>query len=485
MNIKKILTYSILFLFLMSSCIFAVEEDTVPSLLTTAAPVTSAPLTISDDVTSSVVPNTTSPQEINEDLYIYNTDSYTISDNIYGNVFASTNKFVINPRNGGGSVSGDIFAIASNFVIESDVTYSDKKDVNNNYIISSVNSKSIVNGNVYAFSENFVLESGSKITGDLYVYSTNVTIEQDAIIGGNVYIVADDVTFNGQFKGSAYVKTANFDMTFHSYIIKDLFLNCTDANLAGIIYRNAYITADNSLTTQPDFFSHQDLTVNFAKDFTFSGQVKGNVKVNATNFNFENSEGNSFSKCSIAGNLNYACKNEVTIPDGVVSGAVTTSDYLNKTSNKFSFTSTFIQLIEFLICTFAIIFLAKFFAPKCIEKLSKLTVKNTLFGLGIGLISIFAVVLAFILLLLTGVGLTLGLALLVAYIFVCIIALPLLLLTIADMLKLKWNIYLKVLLVTFVYFVISIIPFIGSILVPVAILVGIGRILLCIFNRKK
>jgi len=128
-KLKKLFICFILSLILITSCTFA----------TNAEQSTSEVLLISEEG-SSETPIPTS-NEVNEDLYIYNTDSYSIVDKINGNVFASTAKLTINPRNNGGYVSGDIYALANEFIIESESIYSNNKDKSGNYIIESTKSK--------------------------------------------------------------------------------------------------------------------------------------------------------------------------------------------------------------------------------------------------------------------------------------------------------------------------------------------------------
>lgn len=464
---KKIFICFMLSVILVSSCVFATNTNAL---------------------SSEEVPTTTSliPNEVNKDLYIYNTDSYSVVDKINGNVFASTTKLTINPRNNGGYVSGDIFAIANEFSIESDAIYSNNKDKNGNYIIDSITAKSIVYGNVYALvTEDFTLEAGSEINGDLYIVGANVNIEQDAVISGNLYVSAENVTFNGQLNGSAYVSSTNFTMKDFAYIARDLYLNSENATLTSVVYRNAYVTVNNKLTTLSDFIVYQNLSVDFANDFKFSGEVVNDAYINAKSLTFKNTENDTSVKCSIKGNLNYGCDSNITIPDGIVLGETTKLDYVDNVPTRFSLTDTLISLVTFLIYVFVIVLLAKFIAPKAIEKLPAITFGNIISSLIAGLLSFFVIFVVFVLLLLSGIGVTLSLALIVAYLFVFAIALPIFMLDIAKMLKMKLNIYFRSILVGLVLYLISLIPVLGSAVMFVAFIIAIGRILLQLFSKKK
>ena len=316
---KKLFTCFMLTLILLSSSVLATDV---------------MPISEEQPVSIENTPATNTPESIYEDLYIYNTDSYTLSDIIYGNVYASTTKFATNPRNQGGTISGNLFVLSSEVIIGSDVSLSDAKDKEGNYIISSVNSKTIIEGNVYVCADSFTMEAGSEIHGDLYVASTkNINIHQDAVIKGNIYATGSQISLNGQVSGSAYITGDKFDMNYFSYISRDLYLNTGSANLAGVIYRNAFVTVTDKLVTTSYFRVNQNLSVDYANNFTFSGEVKGNAYINAKNLSFDNTDNQ---KCVINGNLKYATQNETKVPDGIVTGDVSKADFKKISSNKFS-----------------------------------------------------------------------------------------------------------------------------------------------------
>jgi len=416
-----------------------------------------------------------------KDLYIYNIDSYVFSDILYGNIYASTTKFVTNPRNNGGIISGNLFVLSNEVAIGSDVSYSDNKDSENNYIISSINSKSIIEGNVYVCSDSFTLEAGSEIHGDLYVASTNINIEQDAVIKGNVYATGSQITINGQVSGSAYITAEQLNMNHFAYISQDLFLNSTNANLSGVVYRNAYITITNKLVTASYFRVNQNLSVDYADDFSYAGEVKGNAYINAKNLSFNTDN----TKCVINGNLKYATQDDVQIPDNVVAGEVSNTEFKKMNTNNFSVADAMFNFFIILVYILVVVLLGNKIAPKALDKLSTMDVKNALISFAVGFASILAIILLSLLLLVSGAGIALALLLVVAYLFILGLALPLLIYTIVNMINLKLNLYVKILIVTAIYYLVSLIPVIGSPFVFITLLIGIGRILLNIFNKKN
>ena len=471
-NLKRFFVCLFLALILISSSVLATNttNDVANSI---------NPIQVEEDTSNT---STTPVKTLNEDLYIYNTDYYSLNDIIYGNVFASVNKFVTNPKNNGGFISGNLYLISNEAIIGSDVTYSNNQDRNGNYIIESINSNSVINGNVYVLSDSFTLQAGSEIHGDLYIASTNVNIEQDAVIDGNIFITASDINLNGQVKGSVYITSNNFNMNFYTYITQDLYLNAENATLSGVVHRNAFVTAYDKLSTDSNFRVNQNLSVDFANEFNFSGEVQGNATINAKTLTFKN-ENNA--NCIIRGNLNYGTQDDTQIPDGVVSGQVSTFEFEERTNNEYSIASLTLKFFTLLVYVFLTVFLSKLLAPKAIEKISEFKFTNIIISLGVGFISLFAAMLIFMLLAFSIIGIPLAFVFILGYLFVLGLALPLVAHNIANALKFKLNIYVKLLIITVIIYLLSLIPLVGSIVIFVLLLTGAGQILVELIKRKK
>ena len=360
LKLKKLFTCFILAILLISSSVLATDNTVTPIS-------DEESVTTEEAITTEETTSTNTPKTLYEDIYIYNTDSYTLSDNVYGNIFASTTKFVTNPRNNGATVSGNLFLISNEVIIGSDVSYSDNKDKYDNYIINSINSKSVINGNVYAVSDSFTLEAGSIIHGDLYVASTNIDIHHDAVVDGNIFITGSNINLKGQITGSAYITAENFDMNYYGYISRDLYLNSDNVKISGVIYRNAYITASNKLETTPYFRVDQNLTVNYANDYVFSGEVKQNAKINVEKLSFNKTENG---KCIINGNLEYGTKNEVTVPEGIVTGEIIPSEYVEMYNKNISIANRMLTFLALFVYVIVVILISKKVAPKAIQNLS-------------------------------------------------------------------------------------------------------------------
>ena len=349
-------------------------------------------------------------------------------------------------------------------------------------MIASTNSKSVIYGNVYVLANSFTLQAESEIHGDLYVLASNVNIEQNTVIEGNIFLSSSNVTLNGQVKGSVYATAQDFNMNYYSYIERDLYLNANKATLSGFVYRNAFVTAGEDLTTDTDFKVNQNLTVNDADQFTFSGNVNGNVTVNAKKFNLKN---DNDAVCAIHGDLKYGTKTDVTVPDKVVTGKVEVTNFVEHNENKVTFSKLVLGLFTLLVYVFAVVFLAKRYAPNAIEKLPSITVSHMFINLGIGVASFFVMFVLFVLLCMSGIGVSLAFAFVAVFLFVCAIALPLFLNNVVNTLKFKANPYVKLLAVTGILYLISIIPVLGSAVMFIIMLVSIGEVLFTVLNRKK
>jgi len=439
---------------------------------------------LSDNAVTQEVSDTTEQIEpINQDVFVYGQEHCSIKTTINGNLFSSALQLVLSPD--GGNISGDIFAISSELLLGSDVTYSDTKDKNGNYIVDTIKANSVVDGNVYALADSFTIEAGSKINGNLYLVAGVVNIQQDAVIDGNVFIVADSINLNGKITGSAYLSAQKFTMNYYTYISRDLHLSSTDAHLSGVVYRDAIISATNTLSTTEDFITYGNLSVNFANDFTFSGEVKGNAFVNAKKINFKNVENNASIKCIIKGNLTYGTKESVNVPEGVVLGETKVQDYINNDPNRANYREMFFNFFSFLIYVFVIILLVTRITPKCIEKLPKLSTGNVFAGFGIGLLSLLAILALFIFLCLSGLGVKIAFFLVILYLLLVGLSLPLLILNIADLIKLKFNKFVRILLVSSIFYILYLLPVVGGLIGFIVLFTGIGRIIFPVVNRKK
>lgn len=460
-KLKLLITFFTLFLLLFSSLCFATDSN------------------------AGIMP--ISEEEIEQGANIQDSDLYVdneitdIKNTINGNVFASASTLNIDPKDNGGIIEGNLFVAAKNVNIKSNVTYSDteKDDIGNPAV--SIDKACTISGNVFVSANKLVIEPGCKIYGDLYVCAKEVELSQGAIIYGNVFIASNKLTINSEIGGSLYATASSFDMQYFGFISRDLHLSAETATLNGYIYRNSFVEAKN-ITTNDKFINEKDFNITDADCLTFSGEVKGNSKINAKNIDFKNKNNDKDLICKINGNLSYSSKQEIQIPDGVVSKeAITYSKYVPSESSLSSIWDFVLDLITTLVCIFVIYFLVSKFAPNYLSKISNISGGMDLLkllGIGFGLLILIPII--SILLFLSHVGSILGIILLFIYIILMIIAKPIFVISIAtftkEKLSIKMNTYLYMLAITIILSLIALIPYVGFIVLLLINFTGFGII---------
>ena len=312
-----------------------------------------------------------------------------------------------------------------------------------------------------------------------------IDIQKSSSIYGNLFACSEEILLDGRVSNSVYAITNNFNMSYYGSISKDLHLNSENVTLNSVIHRNAYISS-KVITTNQDFLLYGNLESN-SHQFNFSGQIDGDAKINSKELNFLNNNEEDDSKCLISGNLSYSTKEEMQIGNDIVIGDINYYNYIEKIDKTFSyyFKSFTIDLIAFIVYVLAVILLFKLINKNYIAEKHQITVKNILLSVGIGIISLLAVILISILLIFTKIGLLLGIVFIFAYLFLLLISIPLLILDIASLFSNRLNLYIAISLITLALYLISLIPIVGSIMMFIVILTGVGRVVNKIFIDNK
>lgn len=445
---------------------------------------------ISETAQNNNVQVDTIPDTRYSDLYISNENQYDITNTVEGNVFAEVDTLNIESKNNN-AITGNVYAIAKNVNIKSDIKYSETdKDEFGNSKIDSLNSISIIYGNIFVTANKFVLEPGCEIEGDLYICANKVELAQNSVIYGNVFVISNDLIVNSQIGGDLYANVKNFDMKYYGFVKRDLHLNSNTATINGYVYRNSFINS-NKVTTNEEFINEQDLNIENASTVLFSGEVKGNANIKSKNIEFKNKDtDNNNITCKISGGLNYSSNKELEIQDGIVSGNINYSKY-ESSSNLLSNIGEFIlNLASTLAYVIVIYFIINKFIPKYKEKLSNLNIRDILITLGIGLGLLVLIPVIVILLFITNVGSLLGLTLLTLYILSLILAKSIFVIGISSVIKKKdsgeslLNSIIKLSLVTLTLSLISLIPYFGIAISVLVTIIGIGLLGKLILSKK-
>lgn len=441
------------------------------------------PFCYSTDISNTTVSSDEYSETTNNiqysDLYIENESEYSLKDIISGNAFISVDTFNTDPSASGGIIEGNLYVAASNVNIKSDVIYSEteKDDLGNPQI--TINSYSTISGSAFIVANKVVIEPGSRIYGDLYICASEVELMRDAIIYGNVFVLADTLNISSEIGGDLYATVNTYNMEYYGFISRDLHLVADNSNINGYVYRNSFIDSNN-IVTQDKFINQNGFTITDADNVTFSGEVMGNANINSKNLSFKNTDNGNDLVCQIDGNLSYSTKQEISVPEGVVLGDISYSNYTSSTSTLSIIWMYILNLLELLVFVYIIYLLISKFATKYIDKLSNISGINLLKYLGIGLGFLVAIPLICALLFVIRIGTILGFILLLIYALVFIIAKPIFIVSIATFLKNKLNnkisIYLYILVFSIILFFIGLIPYVKFVVFLLLHLIGIGMI---------
>ena len=393
----------------------------------------------------------------NEDLYS-SQNNFTINNSILGNAFVTSKSFTLDSSSNGGTISGDLFVMSNTININS----SKNED-------SSISKSSTIYGNVFAMADSFTLGEGSIVNGDLYFLGKTLNLEKGSQIGGNIFICADTVTINSQINGSTYINTKYFNMDYDAYIYNDLNLNGENVKLNGQVRRNCDISCKD-FTSLYGFKVAGNLKVD-ANKITFSGEAVGNTTFNSKEINLDTSA----STCLIRGNLNYSANSEINIDKSNVLGEVNFSKYKSTNTNFGKvLLNKILGLITFATYVLGISFLINKFIPKLSNKEFDMSFKNFLRSFGIGLLILILLPAIAIILLLLRVTTLLAMFVFILYALLLIISLPVFINTLANKYK-KKNVYLNILILTTIFWIISLIPYLGFINLLILTL-GLGMI---------
>lgn len=314
----------------------------------------------------------------------------------------------------------------------------------------------IVDGNLFVFANSVTIKS--QIGGDAFIIAKSITVEEEGYIYSNLFAMADSIDIKG---ATCDIYAVAYNINVSGYIYRDMKVGCSDLSISGVIGRNAFVDCNN---------------INFTQANNESSESEGEPSITAQG--------------SIKGNLNYSSSKELSIPEGSVSGE---TKYTKSSSqgNSFSFKNALFSLASIIATAVAIWLLCLWLSPKFINKATVLLTKKTLPVIGFGILSpIVAAIIAIILLIL---GITVPLGFLTISILFTLIAISssIFVITVAKLIctkfKMEENIkVLGIIVATCIgLWVIGFIPFIGSIVDLLAVVVGLGIITSNLFLKNS
>ena len=323
---------------------------------------------------------------------------------------------------------------------------------------------------------------------DVYLAGENITI--DYIIDGNLFVMAKNVTINSQIGGDAFIMAESVTIGEQGYVFSNLFTFAKNVTIDGIVY-DLYSSSQN-LTIHG--YVYRDIHIG-ADTVNLLGTIGRNAFIDCNTLNFTASNADSTNgeetttpttAPSIAGTLNYSSPTEATIPQGVVSGETiftmeqkTIADYM-------------LSFGTYVITILIVWLLGLWLAPKFTKNTDTfLTTKKIipviLFGILTPIVFIALAILSFII----GITYVLGMLLLFMLIILILISHSVSIIGLTNILCKKLKIektlgMLGILVITSIaLWAIGLIPFIGTIIKAIMIILGLGTITSNLFLKEK
>lgn len=323
--------------------------------------------------------------------------------------------------------------------------------------------------------------------GDEYILGDNATINYP--VDGNLFVFANNVTITSQIGGDAFICANTINIEEDGYILSNLFACSNNINIKGSVY-NVY-SIGNTLTV--DGFVYHDIR-STCNNLNVNGMIGRNVFVDCSAINFKgqpNTEETSpiTSYGSIQGNLNYSSKNELSIPDGHVSGEVKFSQILDVQRN----ISDYIYSLGAILVSAIILWLiGLWISPKLIHNnIKDLTLKKVLQIISIGILVPIILTLLSLIILIIPITSHLFVLLLCILVILFFISTSVTIININDMLcdnlRIAQNMQKLgfLILSTLVFWLLTLIPYLGLVISFIAIIWGIGSISYSLLIKEK
>ena len=345
--------------------------------------------------------------------------------------------------------------------------------------------QAVINGAEEQANQNTINLENYK-DGDVYLTGDEVTI--DYIIDGNLFVFANTVNINSQIGGDAFIVANNITVNEGGYIFSNLFALAPNVTINGVVY-DVYAYSNN---LNINGYIYRDVRA-IANTFNLSEAIRRNAYLRVDNLQFatnSDNESNVTSQGSIGGNLNYSAKQEISIPDGIVSG---TTNYTQIVSSSASVQSYLLALGRFLVTVIVIWLLCLWLAPKFLNRTDLMLTKKLPSTIGLGILTPIVLIIASVILLLLGITSTVAGLGIIVLLVACAISSAIFAIAINNLICKKLNIEKSIgklgilILTAAILWLIDLIPFVGRIVVYITAILGLGILLNGIlpYNRNK
>ena len=322
--------------------------------------------------------------------------------------------------------------------------------------------------------------------GDVYLTGDEVTI--DYIIDGNLFVFADTVNMNSQIGGDAFIIAKTVNVNNGGYVFSNLFTIANTLNVNGVVY-DLYASSTNINISG---YVYRDVRTS-SEDFKISGVVGRNAYITTNNISFEttsNEENQTTQQGTIAGNLNYTAKTELSIPEGVVNGTI---NYTEAKTSSPTIGNYLFALGRFLVTVIIIWLLCLWLAPKFLSRTHLVLTKKLPSSIGLGILTPFVVIVISAILMLITITSTISMIGIALLLLICMLGSAIFVISLANLFANKLKVENKVgtlgilIITSAVIWLICLIPFVGNILSLIVSILGIGILVNNILpsTRKK
>lgn len=319
--------------------------------------------------------------------------------------------------------------------------------------------------------------------GDLYLVGDNITI--DYIVDGNVFIFANTVTINSQIGGDVFVCAGTVNVGEEGSIFSNLFAFAKDINISGLVY-DLYASSQNVTISG---YIYRDIRVGL-NTLNIDGVIGRNAFVTANSIHFATSsddENSVNSQGVVNGDFNYTSNAEISIPEGSVVGN-TNFTQAKKTNASIQF---YILSLGKFLTTVAVIWLfCLWITPKFLKNTKNLITKKLLPVVGYGILTPILALIVFVLLFVLGITSTVaGLGIAILFLGLAISS-SIFVITInyliCDRLKIEktMGIFGLLLVTAAIVWLVTLIPYVGSLISYVAAILGLGILVKSILPEK-
>ncbi len=317
-------------------------------------------------------------------------------------------------------------------------------------------------------------------------FESNTDIDFTKNVDGNVFLIGNNITISGKINGDLLVIGDNVNLTSDGQVYGNVFLVADNFTQAGLVY-NLFAFTTN-YTCEYDGMAALDLKV-FADNISFSGYIQRSTYFYADKIELTDD-------AFIIGNLVYNEDADLTIGENSTIYGEQVTDNLFSMLTSFDTSnlvvSHIIAVATLLGTVLFILLMITIFKQNTFSKDVKFKFLTVLKALGVGILSFILLTIITAILLVSTIFTSAGFIVFMLFILACSISIPVTIITLASVLYNKFNkgksmlfVLLYTILLTLVYYALSIIPYAGIIINIIIALTGLGLITLWLFNIRK